>query len=110
MASETKKPKATRGRTPSASRRRWSSEVTRTSHALELEEGVFTREPAAMARSLKRSAERSKHRKASAFQSAMSMLNFYQNRAGRNLPAARKRAIRRARDELRRLFGKPVRS
>jgi len=90
--------------------KRWSREVTEHSHALALEERVFTRSPAEMARSLKRSAERSKHRKASAFQSAMSMLSFYENRAGRPLPASRKQKIRRAKEELRRLFHKPPRS
>jgi hypothetical protein len=99
------------GRKPASRRtRRWSREVTEHSHALALEDRVFTRSPAEMARSLKRSAERSKTRKASPFQSAMSMLNFYQNRAGRSLPAARKRAIEQAKEELRRLFHKPSRT
>jgi hypothetical protein len=61
-----------------------------------------------MALSLKRSAERSARRKSSPFRSAMSMLTFFENRAGRNLPAARRRAIRQAKDELRKLFGRPV--
>jgi Protein of unknown function (DUF3175) len=91
---------------PARSRRRWSSAVTEHSHALDLESKVFNRTPKEMARSLKRSAERSKRRKASPFQSAMSMLNFYENRAGRNLPAARKRKIQRAKEELRALYGR----
>ena len=68
---------------------------------------AFTfKQPARIAASLKRSAERSRRRKAGAFQSAMSMLNFYINRAGKNLPAARKRTLEAAKDELRRLYGR----
>jgi hypothetical protein len=81
--------------------------VTEQSHALDLENRVFARSPVQIARSLKRSAERSTRRKASPFRSAMSMLTFYENRAGRNLPAPRKQAIRQAKQELRRLFGRP---
>lgn len=80
------------------------------SDALDLESGVFTRSPRAIALSLKRSAERSTRRKASPFRSAMSMLSFYENRAGRNLPASRKQTIRRAKDELRKLYGRPTKS
>jgi Protein of unknown function (DUF3175) len=86
--------------------RRWSHAVTKSSNALDLERGVFTKSPPEMARSLKRSAERSTRRKASAFRSAMSMLTFYENRAGRNLSPTRKRQIQRAKDELRRLYGR----
>ena len=68
-----------------AKRRRWSQRVTEESHALTLEDHVFSRGPRAIARSLKRSADRSTARKASPFQSAMSMINFFQNRAGRKL-------------------------
>jgi hypothetical protein len=86
---------------------RWSQRVTQTSNALDLEPGVFTwSSPRKVATSLKRSAERSRRRKGTAFQSAMSMLNLYINRAGRNLPAARKRILRAAKSELRRLYGK----
>jgi hypothetical protein len=86
---------------------RWSGEVTRRSNALDLEVGVFTHDdPGQIARSLKRSAERSKRRKADPYRSALSMLTFYINRAGRNLPAARKRVLERAKDELRREFGR----
>ena len=85
--------------------RRWSSRVTRESDALDLRRRVFTwRDPKRIARSLKRSAEHSRRRKARPFQSAMSMLNFYVNRAGRNLPAERRRVLARAKDELRRLY------
>jgi uncharacterized protein DUF3175 len=86
--------------------RRWSAEVTRRSNALDLEEGVFKRSPKEIARSLKRSAERSDRRLASPFRSAMSMLTFYENRAGGNLSDSRKRAIRRAKIELRKLYGR----
>jgi uncharacterized protein DUF3175 len=83
----------------------WSARVTKESDALDLEHRAFTlRDPRGIARSLKRSAERSKRRKASPFQSAMSMLNFYINRAGRNLPAPRKRVLDQAKVELRRLY------
>jgi hypothetical protein len=87
--------------------RKWSAKVMERSDALDLEKGAFRfHEPAQIARSLKRSADRSKRRKAGPYQSAMSMLNFYINRAGRNLPAERKRALARAKDELRRLYGR----
>ncbi len=98
--------KAARAREAS---RYWSRAVTERSNALDLEEGVFTLDPAAMARSLQRSAEQSTRRKSSPFRSAMSMLTFYENRAGRNLSPARREAIRLAKDELRRLFGRAPR-
>jgi hypothetical protein len=88
-------------------RRRWSQAVTERSNALDLEPGVFTwDDPRRIARSLKRSAEASVRRKADPFRSAMSMLTFYVNRAGRNLPPERRRILERAKDELRRLFGR----
>ncbi len=86
-------------------RRTWSRRVTERSDALDLEQGVFTRPPREMALSLRRSAERSTRRKSSPFRSAMSMLTFFENRAGRNLSPARREAIRRAKDELRKLYG-----
>jgi len=83
----------------------WSGEVTRRSNALDLEFGVFTWEnPKKIAFSLKRSAESSRRRKAPPFQSAMSMLNFYINRAGRNLPSARMIVLEKAKVELRKLY------
>ena len=86
---------------------RWSQRVTQTSNALDLEHRVFTwSDPKRVAASLKRSAERSRRRKASPFQSAMSMLNFYINRAGGHLPAERKRVLTKAKGELRKLFGR----
>jgi hypothetical protein len=87
--------------------RRWSQRITEGSNALDLEEGVFTLEsPKGIAASLKRSAERSRRRKSDPYRSAMSMLTFYINRAGKNLPAARMRTLQRAKDELRKAFGK----
>ena len=87
--------------------RYWSGRVTRESNALDLDSKVFSQKsPAKIAASLKRSAERSKRRKASPFQSAMSMLNFYINRAGKNLPASRKSVLQRAKGELRHAFGR----
>ena len=87
--------------------RRWSQRVTRESDALDLSKGVFTwRDPKRIAASLKRSAQRSRRRKADAFRSALSMLTFYLNRAGKNLPAGRRRTLMRAKDELRRQFGR----
>jgi hypothetical protein len=81
--------------------------VTATSNALDLEPGVFTRPTSReVAQSLKRSAEASRRRKGSAFQSAMSMLNFAINRAGRNLSPRRRRVLEGAKDELRGLFGR----
>jgi hypothetical protein len=83
----------------------WSDEVTRYSNALDLEKGVFTWEnPLKIARSLKRSAQMSERRKARPYQSAMSMLNFYINRAGKNLPASRRKILEQAKQELRNLF------
>lgn len=86
---------------------RWSARVTRESNALTLDKGVFSkRSPHAIALSLKRSAEHSRRRKSSPYRSAMSMLTFYINRAGKKLPASRKRVLRKAKDELREVFGK----
>lgn len=90
---------------------RWSQDVTRHSNALDLEENVFTwDDPAEIAQSLKRSAERSERRKGAPFQSAMSMLTFYVNRAGDTLPDDRRRTLDQAKDELRKLFGKKARN
>ena len=81
--------------------------MTEHSDALSLAKGVFTlRDPERIAASLKRSAERSSRRKSSPFRSALSMLTFYINRAGKNLPASRKKTLMRAKDELRKQFGK----
>jgi hypothetical protein len=88
-------------------KRRWSGAVTRNSDALDLRQGVFTlKDPKRIAASLKRSAERSHRRKSSAYRSALSMLTFYINRAGKNLPAARRKILDRAKEEVRAKFGK----
>lgn len=85
----------------------WSQEVTRESRALDLDAGVFTwDDPKRIALSLKRSAEASARRKATPFRSAMSMLTFYINRAGRDLPDARRRVLEQAKEELRKAFGR----
>ena len=98
---------STARRSKRKSTRRWSARVTRESNALDLKRGVFSkRSPKAIARSLKRSAERSHRRKSDPYRSAMSMLTFYINRAGKNLPAGRKRTLQRAKSELRKEFGK----
>lgn len=90
--------------------RRWSAQVAASSDALDLEKGVFSlADPRRIARSLKRSAEASRRRKGSPFQSAMSMLNFFINRAGRKLPEQRRQVLEQAKDELRALFERPRR-
>jgi translation initiation factor 2 alpha subunit (eIF-2alpha) len=87
--------------------KRWSARVTKQSNALDLEPKVFrSRSPRKIALSLKRSAKHNKRRKAKPYQSAMSMLNFYINRAGKNLPKSRKRTLERAKNELRDVFGR----
>jgi hypothetical protein len=105
-AGRTRRASARRTGRGKGARRYWSREVARRSDALDLEGGVFKLPPREMARSLKRSAERSTRRKSSPFRSAMSMLVFFENRAGRNLSPAKKQAIRRAKGELRKLFGR----
>ena len=85
----------------------WSGEVTRRSNSLDLDKGVFTwKDPKRIARSLRDSAEKSTRRKAAPFQSAMSMLNFYANRAGRSLGGQQKKVLGQAKVELRRLYHK----
>lgn len=85
----------------------WSGEVTRRSNAVDLEGGIFTsKDPKRIARSLKKSAETSHRKKGTPYQSAMSMLNFYINRAGKNLSQTERKKLDRAKDELRKLFGK----
>ncbi len=91
-----------------AKNKKWSQRVTETSNALDLEAGVFSLDdPRRIAQSLKRSAEASHRRKANPFQSAMSMLNFYINRAGSQLPKAQRARLEQAKDELRDLYGRP---
>lgn len=95
------------GKKPGARTRKWSARVTKESNALDLRQGVFKHDdPKKIARSLKRSAGQSHRRKSSPYRSAMSMLTFYINRAGRELPARRKRILEKAKEELRALFDK----
>lgn len=99
------RPKTAKHRAAGRTSRRWSARVTRTSNALDLEQGVFRQRSArGIALALKRSAERSNRRKSEPFRSAMSMLNLYINRAGKNLSAERRRTLARAKVELRRVF------
>jgi hypothetical protein len=87
--------------------KRWSQRVTEKSNALDLEEGVFAKDnPRDIARSLKRSAERSRRRKADPFRSAMSMLSFYINRAGKQLSQTKLKRLQSAKEELRELYGR----
>ena len=87
--------------------RRWSAAVTQHSNALDLDRGVFTwKDPRRIARSLKRSAERSHRRKGAPYRSAMSMLTFYMNRVGSDLGASQRRVLARAKNELRELYGR----
>jgi hypothetical protein len=104
---KTARRKTAHRKTTAKKTRKWSAKVTERSDAMTLADDVFKqRSAAAIARSLKRSAERSRRRKASPFRSAMSMLNFYINRAGKNLSAAKRRKLERAKDELREAFGR----
>jgi hypothetical protein len=114
----TKKPRTHKRAPRKAARRRsappahrWSARVTATSDALDLKKGVFKLDsPAAIARSLRRSAKASHRRKSDPYRSAMSMLVFYINRAGANLSATRRRKLEAAKDELRKLFGRATRA
>jgi hypothetical protein len=106
-AQKARKPQARARKTSEQKMTYWSADVTRNSDALDLERNVFNKsKPADIAQSLKRSAEHSRRRKTSPFRSAMSMLTFYINRAGKNLPESRLRTLNRAKDELRKAFGK----
>lgn len=92
-----------------SSDRKWSQSVTENSDAMDLKDGVFKQaDPEKIARSLKTSAEKSDRRKAEPFRSAMSMLNFYINRAGDQLGARQRKHLEDAKDHLRALFGKPA--
>ena len=99
--------KRRRKKTSAKRTRRWSQRVTDTSDALTLKEGVFKKSsPKAVAASLKRSAEHSHRRKSDPYRSAMSMLTFYINRAGKGLSKTRKARLEKAKDELRALYGR----
>jgi len=92
---------------PKKKSKKWSHEVTDNSDAMDLEDGVFKQRSAKkIADSLKHSAEQSHRRKAGPFQSAMSMLNFYINRAGDRLSKSRRATLEKAKDELRKDFGR----
>ncbi len=105
MAPRTRK--ATKSRKGTNGRKRWSQAVTTGSSALDLRKGVFTlKDPRKIALSLKRSAEQSTRRKSDPYRSAMSMLVFYINRAGKNLPQADRARLEKAKNELRKAFGK----
>src|SRR6476646_1890040 len=93
----TKKKSATKAK-------KWSAKVTETSDAMTLQKSIFTKSPHAIALSLKRSAEKSHRRKSGPFRSAMSMLNFYINRAGKNLTTTQRDKLDSAKDELRKVF------
>jgi hypothetical protein len=111
MATTTKRPHkksaAKTGRSApkkAGSARKWSASVTKNSNALDLDKGIFTsNDPDKIAKSLEHSAEKSKRKKAGSYQSAMSMLNFYINRAGKNLPAKKKATLIKAKDKLKEL-------
>ena len=104
MAPRTRK--ATKSRKGTNGRKRWSQAVTTGSDALDLQKGVFTlKDPRKIALSLKRSAEQSTRRKSDPYRSAMSMLVFYINRAGKNLPQADRARLEKAKNELRKAFG-----
>jgi|GEM_PF-425164 len=98
---------ATRSKTRKV--RRWSKRVTETSDAMTLDPGVFKKPPRELAKSVKRSAERSRRRKSEPYRSAMSMLTFYENRAGKNLSAKDRARLEAAKDALRELFHRPPR-
>jgi hypothetical protein len=105
--SKSKSSKAKSDKKPRSAPKRWSGYVTKHSNALDLERGVFTwKSPRRIAASLKRSAEHSRRRKADPYRSALSMLTFYINRAGKNLGAAQKKVLVRAKAELRKAFHK----
>ena len=90
-----------------AGSRKWSAKVTATSDAMTLEKGIFqSKDPKKIARSVKRSSEQSRRRKTGAYRSAVSMISFYENRGGKNLPAAKRRTLQRAKAELKKEFGR----
>ena len=114
MATRTRKTRTARRTSPTRRKttarrktKRWSAAVAQRSDALDIQRRTFTsKDPRRIARSLKRSAERSRRRKAGPYQSAMSMLTFYINRGGKNLPPGRKKVLNKAKDELRHTFGR----
>jgi len=106
-ASPARRKSATRKTSAKASPKRWSQRVTRESDALDLKHGVFKQtDPKKIAASLKRSAEHSSRRKTGAYRSALSMLTFYINRAGKTLPKTQRDRLQRAKTELKHQFGR----
>jgi len=104
-----RKPASPKSPAKKAAPRKWSAKVTETSDAMDLEKDIFKSDsPQRIATSVKRSAERSHRRKSGAFRSAMSMLTFYINRAGKNLSTSRRRVLDAAKNRLRRLFHRPA--
>jgi hypothetical protein len=98
---------ASRSKKKTRKTKKWSAKVNESSNAMDLENGVFKGDdPKKIAQSLKRSAKHSHRRKASPFQSAMSMLNFYINRGGENISSTKKKVLEEAKDELRKAFGR----
>jgi hypothetical protein len=87
--------------------RKWSAKVTETSDAMDLQEGVFKgNDPKKIAQSIKRSSSKSHRKKGTPYQSAMSMLTFYENRGGKNLSASKRKVLDKAKEELKKLFGR----
>lgn len=104
--SHMKKPK-TKTQAKKRSARKWSAKVTRTSDAMDLEKGIFqSNDPARIARSVKRSSEKSHRRKADPYRSAVSMISFYENRGGKNLSSTKKKVLQRAKGKLKEAFGR----
>jgi hypothetical protein len=107
MAAKKAKKSSARRKRPTKRKSRWSQRVTETSDAMTLDQGVFTkRSGREIALSVKRSAERSRRRKSTPYRSAMSMLTFYGNRAGKNLTATQRKKLATAKNELRKLYHK----
>jgi hypothetical protein len=101
--------KKTQKTVPKKRSRWWSARVTQKSDALDLQSNIFkSNDPSKIAHSLKRSAEKSNRKKGTPFQSALSMLNFYINRAGSKLSAAKKSVLKRSKNKLREAFGRPA--
>ena len=98
---------SSKGKLAGTTKKKWSAEVTEHSDALDLKENIFeSKDPKKIAESLKQSAEKSSRKKSSPFRSAMSMLTFYVNRAGKNLDADQKKVLEEAKDKLREAFGR----
>jgi type II secretory pathway component PulC len=105
--SKSKKAAAKKTSSKKSAQKKWSASVTEHSNAMDLEKDVFKqKDPQKIAQSVKRSAEKSKRKKAGPFQSAMSMINFYENRGGKNISARQKNVLDQSKEELRKLFGR----